>query len=764
MEEHKDNEIHGEDMLAGEVYSNAEAVTEAHELHVDGLVLNAIDKNAPNDDNESGDEKDWQPIDKIPSEDDTLRCADSSGSNKGYGMMDNDEEVAEDFIYSNVSSEEQIIRSNKNNSKTDFLFNNPNVYVTQDKKESVDAEDNRETKDGNHSSISINYYKQLAYTRSLFSDNQKFGYVGSLSVLTGHFCLRLAKLATIKNLKTNQKLTRLLSTLQKDLADWRSKILNMLYEELELSSPEIKMIEQLDMIDVQLSDLCRNLQTTQKNEPEEGDDKNTSKENTIDIAWVIICHLFLLLTSEESYDSRDRTLLVELAKVLGISYNELNDFERRAYDAIVYNQDSSDDQSGTEIDHLKKRRHKNKKKKMAYVGLAMVGGSVVLGLSGGLLAPFIGAGLASGFSTLGLGGAAGFLSSAAGTASVAITSTAVGANIGAKSMSKRMGSVETFEIKPIHDNSRVNVLLTVPGWMINEEDEISAPFSTIDCIEGDIFSLNWEPSILTEIGTRMKVATSEVVTDSIQQMLGNVILVSIVSAIQLPLILSRLSFFLDNPWAVASDRAWSAGLILADTLMNKNLGNRPVTLIGYSLGARVIYSCLLELSAHKKVGLVENVFLFGAPVIISQDELIRARSMVSGRFVSGYSLNDWILKYIYRTTTSRGYKEVLGISQVDEPLTVENIDLTEIIKGHSEYRENMPKLLKLVGLEVTSETFHDPANKEDAESHQISTVSTQSQDPDSTDKIIKEIDNIESFLKPLTETPPTTHEEENPTQ
>ena len=69
------------------------------------------------------------------------------------------------------------------------------------------------------------------------------------------------------------------------------------------------------------------------------------------------------------------------------------------------------------------------------------------------------------------------------------------------------------------------------------------------------------------------------------------------AALQLPVILSKLSYLIDNPWAVSLDRAWSAGQILADSIIERNLGTRPITLVGYSIGARVIFSCLQELES-----------------------------------------------------------------------------------------------------------------------------------------------------------------------
>lgn len=115
------------------------------------------------------------------------------------------------------------------------------------------------------------------------------------------------------------------------------------------------------------------------------------------------------------------------------------------------------------------------------------------------------------------------------------------------------------------------------------------------------------------------------------------------SSLQLPLVLTKLSYIIDNPWSVSQARADLAGLILADSLIDRNLGVRPITLIGFSLGSRVIFSCLRELSKKGAVGIVQNVYMFGSPVVVNKDQYIRARSVVSGRFVNGYATNDWIL-------------------------------------------------------------------------------------------------------------------------
>lgn len=191
---------------------------------------------------------------------------------------------------------------------------------------------------------------------------------------------------------------------------------------------------------------------------------------------------------------------------------------------------------------------------------------------------------------------------------------------------------------------------------------------------------------------------------------------SLMAALQLPIVLSKLSYLVDNPWAVSLDRAWSAGLILADSLIDRNLGTRPITLVGYSLGARVIFSCLLELARKGAYGIVQNVYMFGSPIVAKREEYLRCRTIVAGRWVNGYNKTDWILGYLFRLTNG-GIRRVAGLATVDGIPGLENMDCTEFVVGHMEYRTAMPRLLRECGWVVESDEFveiEDP----DPDNHQ----------------------------------------------
>jgi hypothetical protein len=92
-----------------------------------------------------------------------------------------------------------------------------------------------------------------------------------------------------------------------------------------------------------------------------------------------------------------------------------------------------------------------------------VGGGLVIGLSAGLLAPVIGLGLAGALSTVGIGGSAAFLGGTAGAAVITTGGVLTGSGIAVRGMLHRTQQVRTFDILPLHNNKRVNCILTVPG-------------------------------------------------------------------------------------------------------------------------------------------------------------------------------------------------------------------------------------------------------------------------------------------------------------
>ncbi len=582
---------------------------------------------------------------------------------------------------------------------------------------------------------------QLEATKDLLTEGQRIAYVGVVRLTVHKMFEALGALE--KTRSTRKELVKALEGMDM----WGQKMMVRLYAHMDINPAEQIMIEQLAEHGVQPSDLVAplmlnakvqnpmadetaiepsNTESFQKpdspssskgaevsvKEIKEGEevpemqdleDMPHTKEISLDLRWTVLCDLFLVLISDGLYDSRSRRLLERVASTMDISWIQICRFEKKVMDALEM-QEAEAKENWDETDNMEKRRKRALKKKYMFMGLATVGGGIVIGLSAGLLAPLIGAGLAAGFTTIGVTGTAGFLGGVGGAALITSAATAAGGTIAVRAADRRTGSVKTFEYRPLHNNKRLNLILSVAGWMNGKVDDVRLPYSTVDPIMGDIYSLLWEPEMLRSMGDTINILATEALTQTVQQILGSTLLITLMAALQLPVVLTKLAYLIDNPWSVSLDRANAAGLILADSLIDRHLGQRPITLVGFSLGSRVIFSCLKELSNRGAYGLIQNVYVFGSPIVVNKDEYLRARSVVAGRFLNGYSSGDWILGYLFRMT-SGGIMRVAGLAPVEGVPGVDNIDVSTWVKGHMAYRAAMPRLLREVGWEVESDEF-----------------------------------------------------------
>lgn len=422
----------------------------------------------------------------------------------------------------------------------------------------------------------------------------------------------------------------------------------------------------------------------------------------VDLRWTILLDLFLVLTLNDTYDSRSRSLLYMVAEKLELQPENVWNMEQSVADQLQICD------LAEELEHTVESKTRNKmnlKKRIALMGVASVGGGLVIGLSAGLMAPAIGIGLGVLFTKVGLGTVSAFLGSAGGIGIITGGSAAAGTGIAGSKMEKRTRGVETFKFMPVENRNRINVVITVTGWLPNDHEDASLPFSVLDPSYGDHFSVLWEPKMLKDLGNALRMLAGEVLQFAAQEILKQTLMSSLLAALAPAMALSKLGYLIDNPWSNGLDRAQKAGLVLADILLNHSQGNRPVTLIGFSLGSRMIFYCLLELARLKAFGIVQDVFIFGSPVTASKKQWAECSGVVSGRFVNGYVKSDWILGFLYRASSAS--LKIAGLHPVEDVDGIENKDVTHLVSGHLAYRKLMPLLMKEVGIPVTSDTFED---------------------------------------------------------
>lgn len=255
--------------------------------------------------------------------------------------------------------------------------------------------------------------------------------------------------------------------------------------------------------------------------------------------------------------------------------------------------------------------------------------------------------------------------------------------------------LHTHKDIPNPEDRRLRVTIGISGWLTQKEDLIT-PWRILGS-QSEVFALRWELDALIKLGTSMsRLVKSYAWSVAKKEIIARTIFASLMDAFW-PLAVLKVSEVVDNPFSVAKNMADKAGLVLADALVNKAQGERPVTLVGYSLGARVIYSCLMSLAERKAFGLVESVVLMGTPAP-SNAKIWRAlRSVVAGRMVNVYSENDYILAFLYRTSSV--HLGIAGIQEVEDVKGVENVNVSELVSGHLKYQYRVGSILQKIGWE-----------------------------------------------------------------
>lgn len=404
--------------------------------------------------------------------------------------------------------------------------------------------------------------------------------------------------------------------------------------------------------------------------------------------------LLLLLLSLESYNAYSRTLLKIVSSSLKVPASLFLEVEGQVAAQL---------QKAAALEHEKSESEKQRAASSSRwkIGIASVAGAAIVGITGGLAAPLVAAGLGTVMGGIGLGGtaAASYLGAVAGS-SVLIGGLfgSYGAKMAGETMRKYAAEVEDFAFLPLskdEQTSKLSVTVGVSGWL-NAVEEVSAPWTVLnDSVDG--YALRYETKALLSLGTVLSdLMFSTAFAYAKKEIISRTVFAALMNALW-PIGLLKIGRVLDNPWRIAFTRSQKAGVVLADALCERVQGNRPVTLIGYSLGSRVIYDCLKTLASRSKFGLVENVVVMGSPTPADAIDWKLIRSVVSGRVVNVYSENDYILGFLYRTASVQF--GIAGLQEVD-CYGIENVNVSHLVEGHLRYRYLIGRILRdHVGME-----------------------------------------------------------------
>lgn len=417
---------------------------------------------------------------------------------------------------------------------------------------------------------------------------------------------------------------------------------------------------------------------------------------------LILHSLLLLVLSLEHYSAYSRVLLLHMTSSLNLSVKFLADDESKIARGLLDAADMKAD------DETKKAAEENASSRKWKVGLATAGGAALLAVTGGLAAPLLAAGLGSVMGGLGLGATAtaGYLGTMA-SSSVIVGGLfgAYGAKMSGRMMDAYAREVEDFAFIPVRiqhrprkiekEYRRLRVAIGISGWLTKKED-VTEPWKVI-AGGVEMFALRYELEALLALGNALTTMVTSAAWGYAKSELIKRTIFSAMTAALWPLGLLKISRIIDNPFSVAKARSDKAGELLADALINKAQGERPVTLVGYSLGGRVIYTCLRKLAERKAFGIVENVVLLGAPAPSTAADWRMIRAVVSGRVVNVYSTQDYILGFLYRSSSIQ--LGVAGLQPIEGVSGVQNVDVTDTLDGHTSYRLQVGTLLRKIGFE-----------------------------------------------------------------
>ncbi|KAI1098190.1 DUF726-domain-containing protein [Jackrogersella minutella] len=425
----------------------------------------------------------------------------------------------------------------------------------------------------------------------------------------------------------------------------------------------------------------------------------------------VLSATLILLLSIGNYSAYSRTLMCYLTAALEVPPTFLDSEETEVATTMVEAAQKAVKNGVMSAEaEAAKRREEGKAKRLWKVGLASVAGAAIIGVTGGLAAPAVAGVIGGLMGSVGLGGLASFLGIFwMNGALVGTLFGAFGAKMTGEVVDQYAKEVEDFKFLPLKEewgeewadkekdgaaDRRLRVTIGINGWLTAEED-VSKPWRALGD-ETEVFALRYEMRSLMALGDKLKGLVTSAAWSAVRaEILQRTVLATLTGALW-PIFLLNSATNIDNPFSLARNRSEKAGQILADALINRVQGERPVTLVGYSLGARVIYTCLRVLAERKAFGLIDTVVLIGAPVPSSTSHWQMMRTVVSGRLFNVYSENDYILGFLYRTTSMQ-----LGIAGL-QPIAgdiegVENLDLSNEVTGHLRYPELTAKILTRCG-------------------------------------------------------------------
>lgn len=357
-----------------------------------------------------------------------------------------------------------------------------------------------------------------------------------------------------------------------------------------------------------------------------------------------------------------------------------------------------------------KPEKKNLAKIGTYAGTSTAGlaaFSLMLG-SGGALAPIaVALGKTGALGAAGTGTAISSLSGAAlssaslaaigSTGSLVITAVggALGGSLGYGLSNQYIGEDKSFAIKRLRRKGPDTVLF-INGFTQEKEDSFEDwKGQHMSCFpEETLYGVTWASKTRYDLGMafgkRILANSGKKILEQIAKQGGKLA----ASKLNPLFLMLTASDMLTNPWHVALKRAEKTGAVVADAIARTK--GREITLVGHSLGCRVIYHALTALSTKSDI-FVRDVILLGGAIGRNEPEgWAQAQAAVSGKIYNCYSSQDMVLKRLYRTANAflsdpAGVRPIVG--DYDQ---IQNIDCSDFVDSHMTWKNHYERILRMI--------------------------------------------------------------------
>lgn len=153
-------------------------------------------------------------------------------------------------------------------------------------------------------------------------------------------------------------------------------------------------------------------------------------------------------------------------------------------------------------------------------------------------------------------------------------------------------------------------------------------------------------------------------------------------------------------WYNAVHETLKASKVLSKSLIKQKEKNSSlkITLMGHSLGARVIFNTLYQLLESQTK--IDTIMLFGGAVSSDKVNWSDVAHAVNTNIYNFYSLNDHILQNLYQLSM---FEKPIGLTQVNifktkesKNLNIKNLNVTPEIDGHNSYKPKLQILLRKI--------------------------------------------------------------------